>query len=261
MAFKDVFSNKPVIGMIHLMPLPGSPGYGGSMAAIEEAAMQDLRALEEGGADSFIIENFGDVPYATYNAPITMAAMTSVAALVSKEAKLPFGINVQFNCTEQEWALSYVTGASFIRVEAFVENRVGVHGVTYAAAPELRRLQAAYPSKTMIFADINTKHTFPMADQPLDFSVHEAIESGADALIVTGLLTGQSPTVEDVRNFKQMAKEMPVLLGSGVNTANAKEFFDVADGAIIGSSIKINGNVNDRVDPERLKRLVAAVRG
>ncbi len=113
----------------------------------------------------------------------------------------------------------------------------------------------------MIFADINTKHTFPMADQPLDFSVHEAIESGADALIVTGLLTGQSPTVEDVRNFKQMAKEMPVLLGSGVNTANAKEFFDVADGAIIGSSIKINGNVNDRVDPERLKRLVAAVRG
>ena len=261
MSYAEVFTRKPIIGMVHLMPLPGSPGYSGSMAAIEEAAMQDLRALEAGGADSFIIENFGDVPYATSNAPVTMAAMTSVAALVAKEAKLPFGINVQFNCVDQEWALAYATGASFIRVEAFVENRVGVHGVTYAAAPELRRLQAAYPAKTMIFADVNTKHTFPLVDQPLDFSVHEAIESGADALIVTGLLTGQSPTVEDVREFKKLARSMPVLLGSGVNTANAREFFEVADGAIIGSSIKINGNVNDRVDVERLKKLVEAVRG
>lgn len=259
MSFYDIFNRKPVIGMVHLMPLPGAPGYAGSMAQIEDAAMEDLKSLQEGGADGFIIENFGDVPYATENGPMTMAAMTSVAALVAKEAKIPFGINVQFNCSDWEWALSYVTGAAFIRVEAFVESRIGVHGITEACAPALMRQKAFYPSDTMIFADINTKHTFPVCDQPLDFSIHEAKESGADALIVTGLLTGKSPTLEDVRMFKELAGTTPVILGSGVNTVNAGAFFEVADGAIIGSSIKRNGNVNDRVDAERVKELMRSL--
>ena len=261
MAYHDIFKVKPVIGMVHLMPLPGSPNYGGSIQQIFDAAVQDMRALEEGGADAFIIENFGDVPYDTVNEPVTLAAMSAAAAQVAKETKLPFGINVQFNCTDWEWAMAYVTGAAFIRVEAFVESRIGIHGLTEAAAPTLMRQKKRYPSDTMIFADINTKHTFPVCDQPIDFSIHEAKESGAEALIVTGLLTGQSPTVEDVRNFKALAGNTPVLLGSGVKASNAKEFFAVADGAIIGSSIKVNGDVNDRVDPERLKKLMEAVRG
>ena len=240
MASRDIFKNKAVIGMVHLMPLPGSPGYGGSIDQIIDAAFQDMRALEDGGADSFIIENFGDVPYATENEPITMAAMSSVAGLIARETKLPFGINVQFNCTDWEWAMSYVTGAAFIRVEAFVETRIGIHGVTEAKAPSLMRLKKMYPSETMIFADINTKHTFAVCDQPLDFSITEAEESGADALIVTGLLTGKSPTLEDVKEFKALAGDMPVLLGSGVKASNIKDFFQVADGAIIGSSIKVN---------------------
>ena len=261
MAYQDVFKRKPIIGMVHLLPLPGAPAYGGSMEAVCDRAMADLQALQEGGVDAFIIENFGDVPYGTENSPMTLAAMSAVASLVAANAKIPFGINVQFNCVDQEWAMAYATGADFIRVEAFVENRVGIHGITYAGAPELMRLKGNYPSKTMIFADINTKHTFPLVDQPMDFSVHEALESGADALIVTGLLTGQSPTVEDVKQFKEMAKNAPVLLGSGVNTANAKEFFQVADGAIIGSSIKIDGDVNKGVDKERVQRLVSAIYG
>ena len=261
MSYKDVFQNKPVIGMVHLMPLPGSPNYAGSVDEIIDAAFQDMRALEEGGADSFIIENFGDVPYATENEPITMAAMASVAGLIARETKLPFGINVQFNCTDWEWAMSYVTKAAFIRVEAFVETRMGIHGVTEAKAPSLMRQKKRYPSDTMIFADINTKHTFAMCDQPLDFSITEAKESGADALIVTGLITGKSPTLEDVKEFKRLAGDTPVLLGSGVKASNAKDFFTVADGAIIGSSIKVNGDVNDRIDPERLKQLMEAVRG
>ncbi|MEA5050934.1 MAG: BtpA/SgcQ family protein [Oscillospiraceae bacterium] len=260
-SFKALFKTKPLIGMIHLLPLPGSPDYAGSMDEILAAAMDDLGALERGGADSFIIENFGDVPYSCENEPITLAAMTKISALIARETKLPFGINVQFNCTEQEWALAYAVDADYIRVEAFVENRVGKHGVTYATAPSLMRLRGRYPAKTMIFADINTKHTFPLVEQPTDFSVHEAIESGADALIITGLLTGQSPRSEDLKEIKALAGGVPVLLGSGVDERNAAEFYAVADGAIIGSSIKKDGNVFNRVDEQRVRRLAQVIKG
>ena len=246
--------------MIHLLPLPGAPDYGGSMDEIIEAAMFDLMALERGGADSFMIENFGDIPYSCENEPITLAAMARVSTLVARETKLPFGVSVQFNCTEQEYALSYALNSDYIRVEAFVENRVGKHGITYATAPTLMRLKSHYPSKVMIFADINTKHTFPLVEQPIDITVQEAIESGAEALVITGLLTGQSPKSEEVSLIKRLAGETPVLLGSGVNEKNATEFYSVADGAIVGSSIKYDGNVFNRVDEERVKRLAGIIR-
>lgn len=261
MSFYQLFTNKPIIGMIHLQPLPGSPLYSGDYQAIVQAALQDLKALEEGGADAFIVENFGDTPYAGTVDPITFAAMVQITNTIAAQTHLPFGVNVQFNCTAEEWATAYVTGAQFIRVEAFVENRVGIHGLSQAAAPALARQKAAYPANTMIFADINTKHTFATVDQPLDFSIHEAVESGADALIATGLLTGQSPTVKDVAYFKELAGKTPVILGSGVNAKNIRDFFEIADGAIIGSSIKKDGNVKAPVDTERLKQLVFALRG
>ncbi len=254
------FKNKPVIGMVHLLPLPGSPGYGGSVKDILDAALFDLDALTRGGADAFIIENFGDVPYAGEADDANFAAMTAVAAAVAEKATVPFGVNIQFNRYEQEWALCNAVGADFLRAEAFVENRVGIHGFSQACAPALMRLKARYPAKAMIFADINTKHTFPLVDQPVDFSVHEAVESGADALIVTGLLTGQNPTLDEVSRVKQLAGDTPVLLGSGINKDNAKQFFTVADGAIVGSSLKIDKNVFNRIDVKAVDEFMRAVR-
>ncbi len=256
----EFFRKKPVIGMVHLLPLPGSPGYGGSIKDITDAALFDLDALTRGGADAFIIENFGDVPYASDADDANFAAMTAVAAIVAEKATVPFGVNIQFNRYEQEWALCSAIGADFLRAEAFVENRVGIHGFSQACAPQLMRLKSRYPAKAKIFADINTKHTFPLVDQPVDFSVHEAVESGADALIVTGLLTGQNPTLDEVKHVKELAKSTPVLLGSGINKNNAKQFFTVADGAIVGSSLKLGGNVFNRIDVNAVYEFMSAVR-
>ena len=259
--YYDLFGGKkPVIGMIHLLPLPGAPRYGGSMEEIEQAAMQDLYALEAGGADAAIIENFGDVPYDPEISIMTFAAMCAVAAKVKEKASIPIGINVQYNCTEHEWALAYAIGADFIRVEAFVENRVGTHGLVLAAAPKLMRQKGLYPSNTLIFADINTKHTMPLHDQPIELSVHEAVDSGADALIVTGILTGVNPTEEDLRDIKAVSAGVPVLLGSGINVYNAAGFFRTADGAIVGSSLKMEGKVENRVDSERVAKFVEAIK-
>ena len=121
---------KTVIGMVHLLPLPGSPRYGGSMRAVFEAALRDLKALEGAGVKAAIIENFGDVPYGTENEFITLACMTSVAAQLRERTTMKLGINVQYNCAVEEWGMAYASGANFIRVEAFVETRVGTTGIT-----------------------------------------------------------------------------------------------------------------------------------
>ena len=260
MRFQDAFpGRKPVIGMVHLMALPGSPDFCGDLEAVFRAALEDLHALEQGGVDAAIVENFGDTPYSTGNDLMTLAAMTALAVRLRAESGLRLGLNVQFNCVEAEWDIACAGGYDFIRVEAFVENRVGVHGVAYASAPELLRLKGRYPAPTMIFADINTKHTYPLVEQPLDFSIHEAKAAGADALIVTGLVTGQNPNPEDVRRFKSLAGDTPVLLGSGIKAENAAAFFEIADGAIVGSSIKRGGMVQNPVDPERVRRFMEAL--
>ena len=250
---------KPVIGMVHLQALPGAPGYGGSMDEIYRAAVEDLHALEQGGVDAAIVENFGDTPYALNHELITLAAMTALAVQLRAESSLRLGLNVQFNCTEAEWGIAYAAGYDFIRVEALVENRVGVHGVAFAAAPSLLRLKSRYPAETMLLADINVKHTYPMVEQPLDASIHEAKEAGAGALIVTGVVTGQNPSLEDVCRCKELAGETPVLLGSGIHKENAAAYFQIADGAIVGSSFKENGDVRNKVDTGRVRRFMEAL--
>lgn len=244
--------------MVHLLPLPGAPGYQGSIDAIYQRAAADLHALEKGGADAAIIENFSDIPYSTQPGMFPLITMASLAGRLRSLTQLPLGINVQYNCAEAEWAIACAAQCDFIRVECFVEARAGVHGTAQPAAPLLARLRQTCPAPAMVFADINTKHTFPLVEQPLEFSIAEAIASAADALIITGLATGQNPNLADVKAFKALAGDTPVLLGSGVKDTNASDFFSVADGAIVGSWVKENGQVEKPVDENRVRAFVSA---
>lgn len=260
MHFETMFGGKkPVIGMVHLKALPGAPNYGGSMDAIYRAAAEDLHALEWAGVDAAIVENFGDVPYTAQNELMTVTAMTVLAGMMRAESGMRLGLNIQYNCTEAEWTIAACTGYEFIRVEAFVEARVGVHGVTGPSAPALLRLKSRFPAETAIFSDIHVKHTAPLAPQPLELCIHEAKDAGAAALIVTGMTTGRNPTLEEVAQFKALAGDCPVLLGSGIRAENAAEFFRVADGAIVGSSFKRGGDVFAPVDEERVRAFLAAL--
>ena len=167
--FRKLFQDtKPVIGMVHLLPLPGAPGYRGSMEEIYEAAHNDLKNLIEGGADAVIVENFGDIPYAKENELITNTAFASVASRLRRECTLPMGINVQFDNVEAEWAIAYSCDYDFIRSEVFAENRMGPNGVFTASGPQIMRLKARYPKDIALLADVNVKHTFPVTEQPLD---------------------------------------------------------------------------------------------
>jgi len=250
---ENIKNEKLIIGMIHLLPLPGSPNYGGSMEAVFDRALADLNALQDNGVSAAIVENFGDVPYDCECDFITLAAMTAIAARLKPYARIPLGLNVQFNLAIEEWDMAYAAGYDFIRVEAFVETRVGTHGITYPAAPKLMREKGRYPADVKLLCDINVKHTTGLVDMPVKDAIHSALEEKADALIVTGLVTGQNPTLEQVKEFKEHAGNAPVILGSGINKDNAADFLAIADGAIVGSSFKIDGDVFKGIDAERVK--------
>jgi len=259
--FHKVFGEtKPVIGMVHLQALPGAPGYCGDLEKVYQAALADLKALIEGGANAVIVENFGDVPYATSNELITNVAMASIAARLREQYSLPMGINVQFNNFEAEWAIAYSCGYDFLREEVFAENRMGPNGLCLSSGPAIMRLKARYPRDIAILADVNVKHTFPLVDQPLDFTIESIKEGGADALICTGISTGKSPSVDDVAEMKRLSEGLPVIVGSGVNANTINDYLAVADGAIIGSSFKVDGNVNNPIDIERVRKLMGNIR-
>ena len=259
--FRKLFKEtKPVIGMVHLHPLPGAPGYCGSVEKIYEAAYRDLQNLIEGGANAVIVENFGDIPYARDNELITNTAFAAIASRLRQECDLPMGINVQFDNVEAEWAIAYSCGYDFIRSEVFAENRMGPNGVCIASGPQIMRLKAKYPKDIALLADVNVKHTFPIVEQPLDFTIESIIEGGADCLICTGVMTGKSPGIEDVELMKKIAGDFPVIVGSGVNDKTAKDYFAAADGAIIGSYFKEDGDVMRPIDQKRVKTLVDALR-
>ena len=259
--YEKIFGkDRIVVGMVHLKALPGSPGYCGDLEEVYKAAEKDLKANIEGGCNALIVENFGDVPYAPKNDLITVTAFASIAARLRKLTKIPMGINCQFNDVEAEWALAYACDYDFIRVEVLAENRCGPNGILEAAGPKLMRLRGRYPKDIAVLADVNVKHTFALAEQPLAFTIESCIEAGADALILTGITTGKSPEVADAQEFKKLAKGTPVFVGSGVSEKNARDFFEVIDGAIVGSSFKKGGIVTAPVDKNRVRKFIKTIK-
>lgn len=260
-AFQALFGGKKaMIGMVHLLALPGAPGYCGDFERVYRAAEADLDALEKGGASAAIVENFWDIPYQGKADDMTIASMAVLVDRLNRKAAIPIGVNVQFNCTDAEWDIAYLTGCGFLRVEVFTENRIGAHGVSFAAAGSLMRQKARYPAGALIFADVDVKHTFPLAVQPLDYTIHEALEYGADALILTGAQTGSAPAAGQLEKIRKADGDTPILIGSGINEKNIADYLAVVDGVIVGSSVKKDGKVKNPVDAERVRRLAACIR-
>jgi len=118
---KDLFGvEKPIIGMVHLMPLPGSPAYEGwSMEEIISYGIKDAENLIEGGVDGIIVENMWDLPYyagADRIPPEEIAAHAVAAHEIIKEVNVPAGITVIHNGGRVALSIAKASGAKFIRV-------------------------------------------------------------------------------------------------------------------------------------------------
>ena len=255
---------KPVIGMVHLWPLPGAPGYTGyGMQAIIDHALRDADALMQGGVDGLMVENMWDLPYYVGNdvKPEAMTAQAVAAAEVVKNFPVPVGINVIHNGGLVCLAIAVASGARFIRVCILTGARLWDTGeFDHGCAAELlRKRKELHAEGIHIFADVDKKHS--VAFPGLDLATHiEWTEFyGADALIVSGRMTGSAPDVEKVREAKRLAKR-PILIGSGSSVENVTAFLQYADGIIIGTSLKKDGVMENPVDVNRVRELMDRVR-
>jgi membrane complex biogenesis BtpA family protein len=249
---------RPLIGVIHLRPLPGSPRWEGNGDFLLRAALRDAQAFERGGATALVIENFGDVPFTKGSVPPeTTASMAVVGAAVRAAVKLPIGFNVLRNDAHTALALCAACAGTFIRVNVHTGAMVTDQGLIEGKAFETVRLQKQLAPGTKILADVHVKHAAPLGNIGIDVAARDTVERGlADALIVSGTGTGVEVEMNDLRLVRQACPRTPILLGSGSSAANIARYLEFADGAIVGTSVKVGGQLANAVDEKR----VAAMR-
>lgn len=259
-AFKG--KRKPVIGMLHVPALPGSPRNTLGFDAIVDWVLRDASALAGGGIDAVILENFGDVPFYPRRVPAhTVSFMTVLAREVKAHIDIPLGINVLRNDAQSALAIATAVGAEFIRVNVYTGARLTDQGLIEGVAHRLLRYRQSIGSGVKILADVDVKHSAPLAQRDLSDEVEEAVFRGcADVIIVTGSATGKQTALEDLKTAAAAAKGTPVLAGSGVDALNVAAVLAIADGLIVGTGFKVDGITTNPVDRERVDSLMQVVR-
>jgi membrane complex biogenesis BtpA family protein len=257
--------NCPVIGMLHLHALPGAPLFDGDMHRVRETLMRDADALAEGGVHGLMIENFGDVPFFPGRAPAHVVAhITALAMLVRQRVPtIPLGINVLRNDGQSALAIAHAVGATYIRVNVLCGARVTDQGVIQGIAHDLLRERAILdPTKSIkIFADVDVKHSAPLARRELADEVDDTLERGlADALIVSGAGTGKATDPTHVASVKKSAGQAPVFIGSGVSIKTIESYLPHCAGVIVGTALKRDGIATNEVDVARVRELVSRAR-
>ena len=252
----------PLWGVIHLLPLPGSPGYGGDPDAPLRRALLDAGHLENAGFGGLLVENFGDLPFHGETVPPeTVAAMARIVAAVrERHPQCRVGVNCLRNDASAALAIAATCGADAIRVNVHTGAALTDQGLLEGrAARTLRARRALGAEQVRIMADVLVKHAAPLAPRPVEVEASDLRQRGqADALLITGSGTGRAADLEQVTAVRTGAPGAPVLVASGVTPETAAAWAATVDGAIVGSCLMHGGRAGAGVDPDRARALVLA---
>lgn len=261
-AKRKIFSSaKPVVAMIHLGALPGTPAQRLSLAEIEKLAVCEAKIFRAAGVHGLILENMHDTPYLRGSVgPEIVAAMAIIARSVKQESRLPCGIQILAGANLEAMAVAHAAGLDFIRAEGFAFAHVADEGFIESSAAELLRYRRMIGADNIqVWTDVKKKHSSHAitADVDIGETAHAVEFMRGDVVIVTGMVTGDAPQANDVLAV-QRKTSLPVYLGSGVTAANLGSFYTAADGFIVGSEFKQNGHWSRAVDPKRAEKFMAA---
>lgn len=254
---------KTIIGMAHLPALPGSPLYdaAGGMAAVREWVRRDLEALQAGGMHAVMFCNENDRPYQLDADHAAVAAMADVVACVRSELSVPFGVNVLWD-PRATLAVAAATGAAFCR-EIFTGAFAGDFGLWVRSAGDSFRYRRQIGAEQVrLLFNINAEFAGPLAPRPVaDVARSVAFSSSPDAICVSGPITGQAAAVSTLAEVAEAVAPtgIPVLVNTGFTAGNAAALLRYADGAVVGSSLKVDGVTWNRVDAARVTELMRAV--
>lgn len=253
---------RPVIGMIHVGALPGTPANNRSVSEIMEHAVSEASVYRACGIDGLMIENMHDVPYLRGRVgPEIVAALSVIASAVKEEDGIPTGIQILAGANMQAMAVAHAASLDFIRAEGYAFAHIADEGWIESSAAELLRYRKQIGAdRVQVWADVKKKHSSHAITTDISLgATAEAVEfMRGDAVVVTGNATGDPPRAADVLEVKAHTS-LPVILGSGVDATNISDFYEAADGFIVGSYFKREGCWANPVDRMRVERLMEAV--
>jgi uncharacterized protein len=261
--FRSVFGPiKPVVAMVHLGALPGTPLHDpkNGLEGIVEAARKDLHALQKAKFDAIMFGNENDRPYEFEVDTASTATMAYVIGRLRPEIKVAFGVNVLWD-PMSTMALAAATGASFVR-EIFTGTYASDMGPwTPNAGKALRYRDRLGRSDLAVLYNVSAEFAYSLDQRSLPDRARSAVFSSVpDAILVSGAITGEAAAMSDLEAVKKVLPKMPVLANTGVKHETVAEVLKIADGCIVGSSLKIDGNTWNAVDPERASAFMAIVR-
>jgi membrane complex biogenesis BtpA family protein len=236
--------------MVHLPALPGSPRARLALEEIVAAALADAQVLVRAGFPAICVENFGDAPfYATQIEPVTVAAMAIVVREVRRASGVVVGVNCLRNDARSALGVAAVTGAAFFRVNVHMGVTATDQGSITGDAPATLRERKRLAPHVRIFADVHVKHAVPISQPDIGLAAEETAYRGlADALIVTGASTGRGVDRDCLERVREAVPDRPVLVGSGATADTVRDLLKLADGVIVGSSLKPGGRIELPVD-------------
>jgi len=253
----DFFDGKQkiVIGMVHLGALPGTPLYNeaGGIPALIEAAAADLAALQDNGVDAIMFGNENDRPYSLKAPAAAVAAMSAIISRLVPAIRIPFGVNYLWDPVASI-CIAAATGANFVR-EIFTgvyASDMGLWVPDCDGALKARR-NLNLPNLKLLF-NINAEFAAPLDTRPLPLRARSAVFSSlADAILVSGPITGQAAAQSDLNDVCAAITTVPVLANTGVNLSNVADVLGVASGCVVGTHFKFEGHTWNAVDPARVK--------
>ncbi len=231
---------KPLIGVLQLLPLPGSVGWKGRIHEVIARAEQEATAMATGGVDAILVENTGDAPYTRDRMdPAGAIAMGLIIRRIMHFTHIPIGVNVLRNDPETALAIAMNVGARFIRVPLLTGAALADEGILEGKFAEL----ATYRKKLMaegisVFADVSLEKTLPLAADTHGASLvsiaRQALQAGgADGVI----LTDTRLTPADVQELVQTI-DAPVYMDYMLTIEKMSPYMQVADGIILSSGLK-----------------------
>lgn len=253
---------KPIIGMIHIDPLPGTPNYKGSVKKIIDKALEESEIYLNAGINSIAIENMHDVPYLNRNVgPEIISLMSIIAYEVKNKINIPVGIQILAGANKEALASAKSAGIDFIRAEGFVFTHVADEGIMNSDAGELLRYRKMIDAENiLIFTDIKKKHSSHLltADVTIEETAKAAEFFLSDGLILTGTSTGKEADLNEIKAVKRASK-LPVIIGSGITEKNVENYLPFCDAMIVGSYFKKSGNWKNTVDGKRVNSFMKKV--
>lgn len=247
--------------MIHVGALPGTPASRASVREIAAHAAAEARLYRDGGVHAIGIENMHDVPYLRGSVgPEITAAMTIVAQAVRDASGLPCGVQILAGANHEALAVAHAAELDFVRVEGFAFAHVADEGfIDSSAASLLRYRRSLGAERVQVWADVKKKHSSHAITADIGIGATAAAVEfmRADAVIVSGAVTGEHPSDADITDVRAHCR-LPILLGSGISAENLPRYYGQADGFIVGSFFKKDGRWSETVDPHRVERFMAA---